>query len=103
MPEQGVPHLVRYLYEIGPTMPGGMGATPLTHAEIMAWQANTGIELEAWEARFLFRLSREYMAQSQRSEKPECPPPWSDTPPEVNRAQVSKSLFNVLEQMRKSK
>jgi hypothetical protein len=103
MPDMAVPHLVRYLYEIGPTLPGGMGAVPLTHSEIMAWQSNTGVELQPWEARFLYRLSREFLSQSHKSEAPECPPPWVDAPPEVNREQVGKSLFNVLEKMRKSK
>lgn len=69
-------YLIGYLYEVGPTVAAGMGAGPVTFTEIAAWQAARGFELEPWEARLLRRLSIDYLAESQRATKRECPPPW---------------------------
>jgi len=80
MPECDAMHLVSYLYEIGPTLPNGMGDAPLTHLEIEAWQRNTGIELSSWESRVLHRASLEYLSESQRATKPEAEAPWADAP-----------------------
>lgn len=65
-------YLIGYLYEIGPALDGG----PLTHQELGCWQANTGIELTAWQARTLRRLSQEYVAESHKAEKRDAQPPW---------------------------
>jgi len=80
MPECDAMHLVSYLYEIGPTLPNGMGDSPLTHVEISAWQQNTGVELSSWEARTLHRASLEYLSESQRATKPDAEAPWGDAP-----------------------
>ena len=70
------PHLASYLFDAGPSMPGAMGNVPLPHSEIKAWQDNTGIELSAWEASTLRRLSSDYLASAQAAEKPTCKPPF---------------------------
>ena len=80
MPECGAMYLVSYLYEIGPTLPNGMGDVPLSHLEIEAWQRNTGIFLDAWEARLIHRASLEYLSESQRATKPDAEAPWADAP-----------------------
>jgi len=80
MPPCAAGHLLDYLFEIGPTQPGGMGAAPLSHAELEAWQRNTGIVLNAWEARTLRSLSLDYIGETQRAAKPDCPTPWMDAP-----------------------
>ena len=103
MPLVSAPHIIDYLYEIGPTLAGGMGGVPLSHLEIDAWQRNTGIDLDAWEARFLVRLSREFLAESHKAEAKDRPAPWTEVPVEVDRDQVSRSLFNALESMRKKR
>jgi len=96
-PDVGALHLVSYLFEIGPTMPGGMGDAPLTHGEIRAWQDNTGIDLHAWEARYLRRLSIDYMVQSQKSVKADCPSPYQpDIMTEENRSAVAKQVTNAM-------
>ncbi len=77
---EGADHLIRYLWEIGPTMAAGMGAGPITHGELLAWQMLTGIKLEPWESRFLRRLSQEYLVESQRAEKRDARPPWVAEP-----------------------
>lgn len=80
MPECDAMYLVSYLYEIGPTMPSGMGDAPLTHAEIESWQHNTGIPLDSWEARLIHRASLEYLSESQKATQPDAPAPWPDAP-----------------------
>ena len=72
-------YLIGYLYELGPTVAAGMGAGPVTFAEMAAWQAARGFELEPWEARMLRRLSVDYLAESHRATKPDCPPPYIDS------------------------
>lgn len=69
-------YLIGYLYELGPTVAAGMGAGPVTFAEMAAWQATRGFELEPWEARLLRRLSVDYLAESHRATQRDCPPPW---------------------------
>jgi hypothetical protein len=77
MPDTGVAgYLISYLFEVGPTMAGGMGAGPLTHGEILAWQEITGTRINTWEARTLRRLSLEYLSESCKATKRNCPPPW---------------------------
>lgn len=76
MPHVDASHVLGYLFEIGPVLPGGMGPVPLTHTELLAWQQNVGIELQAWEARCLLQLSREYSAQAALAQSSACKPPW---------------------------
>lgn len=83
-------HLIGYLMEIGPVLSSGMGVAPLPFSEIEAWQEATGIELHAWEARLIRRLSREYLATSQSSTDLKAPSPWSEEKPDV--AKTAKGL-----------
>jgi hypothetical protein len=53
-----------------------MGAGPVSWREINEWQRATGINLPAWEARLIRRLSSEYLAETRRAESENCPPPW---------------------------
>lgn len=87
-------YLVGYLFEIGPTMPGGMGDVSLTHGELRAWMMNVGIGLSPWESRTLRRLSRDYLVEAQRATEPSRPAPYvaaSPISPE-RRAAVAKKL-----------
>ena len=85
MPPCDAEFMVAYLFEVGPTVAAGMGAGPITHGDIADWQSNTGIELDAWQARTLRRLSLDYLAESHKASKPDCPPPWVH-PDEVKAA-----------------
>jgi hypothetical protein len=76
MPEISAEYLIGYLWEVGPTMLGS--GDPLTHAELRAWQDNTGVELNTWEARMLRRMSAEYAAESVKAAKPEAKPPFGE-------------------------
>jgi len=80
MPECDAMYLVGYLFEVGPTLPNGMGEAPLTHAEIEAWQRNTGVQLELWESRVLHCASFEYLSELQRAKSPDTEAPWADAP-----------------------
>jgi len=90
-PLAGGSYLVGYLLEIGPTLAAGGYPGPITHEELRAWQANTGIELQPWEIRFLQRLSNEYLSESHKAEKRDCPAPWlaEDGKPEVTDTQAA--------------
>lgn len=87
-------YLVKYLFDIGPVEPGGMGPAPLSHREIEAWQRNTGIELNAWEATTLRRLSREYLSMSQDATSPTCPSPW--LPDSVHEPEYAERVAKVV-------
>lgn len=89
MPPLEAEYLIGYLWEVGPAMETGEGSAPLSHGELAAWQANTGVVLEAWEARALRVLSREYLVMLHKAEKPECPPPWGV---HERRAMVAKKI-----------
>lgn len=80
MPPCDAAYLVGYLFEIGPSLAAGMGAGPITHGEIFAWQRNTGIELDAWQARVLRQLSIEYCNESHDASQPDRPAPWAECP-----------------------
>ena len=73
MPEVDTPHMLDYLFEIGPTQ----GERRLSHSEIEAWQRNTGIELDAWQARALTALSLEYLISYRNASAPDAPAPWA--------------------------
>jgi hypothetical protein len=97
-PLEGADHLLSYLLEIGPTMAAGGYPGPITHEELRAWIDLTGIELQPWEARFLRRLSHEYLAESHKAEKSDCPAPWrsDDAKPEVSNTQAAiRALANL--------
>ncbi len=76
MPPNPAPHIVNRLVEMGLTEAAGMGAVPLSWREISAWQENTCIRLEPWEARLIRKLSGAYLAEGRRAESEHCPPPW---------------------------
>lgn len=95
-PECDALHLVDYLWEIGPTMSMGMGAAPLTQSEIAAWQANTGIDLSAWEARTIRRLSSEFLYELQAATDRLRRPPWPPEPTVDMRASIAAKVRNVL-------
>jgi hypothetical protein len=76
MPPNPAPKIVERLVEIGITGSNGMGATPLSWAEIGEWQRLTCVPLPPWEARLLRQLSLAYLSESRRAESENCPPPW---------------------------
>lgn len=97
MPPVEIGHLILYLWEIGPILAGGMASKPISNAELLAWSQLTGIELQPWEARFIVRLSQDYLMESRKSEKPDHPSPW--VTPAITQEQrdaVSRQVQNSL-------
>ncbi len=91
-------YIVEYLYEIGI----GNTDNPLSHAEIAAWMANTGIELTSWEVRVIHRLSRDYLDQSVKSIKQDEPSPWEDAPYCLSPNAIAERNFKkAIEEMAK--
>lgn len=90
-------HLLEYFWEIGPTMSGSMGSSPLTHGEIESWQRNIGIKLSAWECRTLKKLSIEYSNQSYKATKRDCPPPWKPEGYTIDLSEVARDLESEVE------
>jgi hypothetical protein len=91
MPPIASEYLIEHLLDVGPTIAGGMGESALSHAELRAYQQNTGVEFTPWEARTLRRLSFDYLQQSHESTKIDCPAPW--VPDEsMEREKVAKKV-----------
>ena len=76
MPHNPAPHITDRLTELGLVGSNGMGAVPLSWAEIASWRQLTGVPIEPWEARLLRRLSAAYLAESRAAESETSPPPW---------------------------
>lgn len=91
LPEIDSEHIVNLLFDIGPSVQGGMGPAPLSHGEIAAWMQNMGIELHPWEVQFVRRLSRDFVAESSRATDPKCPPPY-ESDMEQRRADVARKI-----------
>lgn len=74
-----------------------MGPTPLTQEELGWWQHNIGIKLTPWECRTIIKLSKEYLSESHKATKRDCPSPWA---PEIieanNKKLMAKKIRNVL-------
>lgn len=94
--DEAAMYLVGYLWDIGASMPVGMGTAPIDSQRLVLWQQETGIELQPWEAQGLRRLSRAYVAESAAAEEFECPPPWSAVPTPELREQLARDLGAAL-------
>ncbi len=101
MPPCSAPYLLGYLFEVGPAMHTGMGDAPLSHSEIAAWQANTGIRLTAWEARTLRRLSVDYVNETARATLASAKAPWVDEDMNVERVVASGNTKDAIRNLLK--
>lgn len=102
-PPNPAPYLTGWLFDVGPTCPSSMGEAVVSYQDLAAWQAISGVELMPWEARTLKRLSRSYLAMSQRAGEPDCAPPYSGTVDDLaaNREQVDRQIRAAFSQLRK--
>jgi hypothetical protein len=89
-------HLFGYLFEAGPVGYAAMGPVPLSHTEIAAWQSNTGIELAAWEAKALRKLSADYVQASSQASEHDCPAFYIADPEAADRRQVVAKQIDLL-------
>lgn len=63
LPPQRCPYLLDWFMQSGPAQSGGMGAAPLSAAELAAWAGGHGVVLQPWEFRVLQRASRAYCGE----------------------------------------
>jgi hypothetical protein len=89
-------YMVDYLFSCGPVLSGAMGASPLTHQEIYAWQHNLHVDLCPWEANALREMSRQYLSELLQSDKHDSPPPWIPEIDEESGKMVAEKVKNVL-------
>jgi len=85
----GGAYLIGYLFEIGPIS----GSEAIAHKAIESWKRCIGIELQPWEVRFLRGLSGDYLRETYRAAKPDCPAP---SPEHVDRSVSWKSMQKSL-------
>lgn len=76
-PDNPASYLSDWLFDIGPSVAGGMGEAPIGYRDMQAWSEITGVELLPWEARILRRLSGAYLAQKNDARKADCPAPYT--------------------------
>lgn len=96
LPEIDAVYLVDALFDVGPVKAGGMGPVPIDSHDLVAWQAERGIVLTPWEAQTLRRLSRDYVFESSRATKPDCPPPWTGESTKDRRERAEKQIRGAL-------
>ncbi len=75
MPAVSARYLLDWLSDLGWAQSNGMGATPLSAAEISAWCGLMRIDMEIWEVEILRAASRAYCAQSATKD---IAAPWRD-------------------------
>jgi hypothetical protein len=92
-PVEGCAHILRYLWEVGPVLGGGMAPAPITQQEIRAWQENSGVRLQPWEARWMRDLSMVYLSELHAAESPNRQPPWeSDGMVRESQARAAQAM-----------
>ncbi len=103
-PLDGEEYLLAYWLDLGMCAGTPNGYVALSAGEIDAWARGLGIDLQPWEFAILRHMSRAYLDQLARSEKPDCAPPYGDPVNMFDRAVVSKKIsdqFRLMLQARK--
>lgn len=75
-------YLVRWWLEIGPTLPAGVGESPLPLRYIADEMDVLGVAVGPWEAQAIRSMSRAFINGRQEARKPSCPPPYAVDAPE---------------------
>lgn len=102
LPDNPAPYLIKWLFEIGPTVSTSMGESRIEWTHIKAWQETMGVELYPWEAQTLRFLSGEFLDQRGKSRKADCPAPYVDQAQE-NRDAVSRQVASLFGGLAKRK
>ncbi len=96
MPPNPAPHIIDRFIEMGMTQSNGMGASPLSWAEISAWCERTCINLPPWESRLMRELSSAYLAEGHKAESETCPAPWRGIVTQRERDLTEANLDRLL-------
>lgn len=104
LPEPAYTYLTDWLFEIGPTVSGGMGAAPVGYRDILAWQEITGIGLMPWEAKIIRHLSAAYLAGQHKAAAHDCPVPFAGTAADIadQRQSVDSKIKAAFGSLRKA-
>lgn len=89
-------YLVEMLLDAGPIVSSTSGTRALIWSDFESWEKVIGAEVRPWEARILRRLSNDYLAELNRAEAHDAPPPWEREPTPEHRSKVSQHIKNVL-------
>lgn len=92
-------YLVAFLYEAGLFGSNGMGAVPLTWAEINHWKECTDTVLTTWELLMIKKMSEAYVGEYNQASAKTRPAPYSEVDEDVasNRANVANKLKNAFQ------
>jgi len=93
---------ISHLQEFGFCSSNGMGLEPVSFSEIKAWADLQKIELEPFEARILHGLSVAYVAQANKSTKPDSKSPYLPEEQEKRKAFAEKMRHEALKERAKS-
>lgn len=96
MPQLSAPYLWARLNDAGMCGQGGMGPTPLSCAELMAWSQGTGLTLAPWEFCAIRAASRAFV--SQLSSKDDAPP-YGDPDALVDPDVVDEKLARMFDRL----
>ena len=91
--EPGLAFVVFNLFDAGPTGTGGQHGSPLSWADLQAWQSGSGVSLPPWMLRLLRRLSGEYLAEALQADAHDAPPPWEREP---DRERIAQHIRRVI-------
>lgn len=82
--------------EVGPVSSNGMGAVPVSFAELMAWQAVCEHPMSAWDFQTLHAMSVAYVGEYGKADSPNAPPPWIAPMDDDKKLRVAQHIKNVL-------
>lgn len=80
-------------------MSGAMGPVPITWQELDAWQRQTGMRLQPWEARAVISLSRAYAGEAVAAREDDAPAPYGGGIGDGQRLLVHQQLQTELRAM----
>lgn len=91
MPPAGdAEYLLDHFWKVGPSV----GDSQITQGELRHYQDNNGITLSPWECNTLRQLSIDYLNESHRATKADCPPPYGESRTAMNlrAAELQKKM-----------
>jgi hypothetical protein len=100
----GVDHgsqVLEWLHEVGPTEPSANGPIAVTWREINAWKQATETAITREELVMLRKLSGEYVAQYNRSDNPNEPPP--NRAQHVDQDALESQIDDVFDRIQQSR
>ena len=95
-------YLVRWWLDVGPTLPGGMGDSPLPLRYIADEMGTLGVEVGPWEAQAIRAMSRAFINERYEARKPDRSAPYSDELPAEVQTRVAAQFAAMVKARKKS-